>query len=38
MIIEAFELVHIYELLCRLLGIQSYENDGDPDKLKHIIR
>ncbi|MBP3191619.1 ectonucleotide pyrophosphatase/phosphodiesterase [Natronogracilivirga saccharolytica] len=36
--IRAFELVHIYELMCQLLSIEPYENDGDSDKLKHILR
>jgi len=30
MTVPAFENVHVYELLCRLLGISPAANDGDP--------
>lgn len=29
-VVPAFEAVHVYELLCRLLGITPAANDGDP--------
>lgn len=31
--VEPFESVHVYELLCRLLGIAPEANDGDPGAL-----
>lgn len=31
--VEPFELVHLYELMCRLLGINPAPNDGDPELL-----
>ena len=30
MVVPRFESIHIYELMCRLLGIQPAKNDGDP--------
>ena len=30
LVVPAFEAVHVYELLCRLLGITPAKNDGDP--------
>ena len=29
-VVPPFEAVHVYELLCRLLGITPVKNDGDP--------
>jgi predicted AlkP superfamily pyrophosphatase or phosphodiesterase len=29
-VVPAFEAVHVYELLCRLLGVTPAPNDGDP--------
>jgi predicted AlkP superfamily pyrophosphatase or phosphodiesterase len=29
-VVPAFENVHVYELLCRLLGLRPASNDGDP--------
>lgn len=31
--VEPFESVHVYELLCKLLGIVPEANDGDPSTL-----
>jgi hypothetical protein len=28
--VPRFENVHVYELLCRVLGIRPQPNDGDP--------
>ena len=37
--IDTFELIHIYPMLCELLGISPYENiDGKLDILKPILR
>ena len=36
--IDTFELIHIYPMLCKLLGIDSYEDiDGNLDVLNHIL-
>lgn len=35
-IIPAFETVHVYELMARLLNIDPAPNDGDPDVLNNI--
>jgi predicted AlkP superfamily pyrophosphatase or phosphodiesterase len=29
-VVPAFESVHVYELMCRLLGLKPAKNDGDP--------
>jgi predicted AlkP superfamily pyrophosphatase or phosphodiesterase len=29
-VVPAFENIHVYELLCRVLGVQPASNDGDP--------
>lgn len=36
--IEAFENVHIYEMMCKLLGIEPATNDGNPEVLNTIIK
>ncbi len=36
--IEAFENVHIYEMMCELLGIEPAKNDGNIEILKLILR
>ncbi len=36
--IEAFENVHIYEMMCELLGIEPAKNDGNIEILKSILR
>lgn len=33
-----FEVVHLYELMCHLLGIEPAENDGDLNKIRHILK
>lgn len=35
--VPAFENVHIYEMLARLLGIQPAENDGDPEVVAQVL-
>jgi predicted AlkP superfamily pyrophosphatase or phosphodiesterase len=30
LVVPAFENVHVYELLCRVLGVRPASNDGDP--------
>jgi predicted AlkP superfamily pyrophosphatase or phosphodiesterase len=37
-VIEAFESVHIYELMCALLGLDSAPNDGDLSIMAPILR
>jgi hypothetical protein len=29
-VVAPFENIHIYDLLCQILGIQPAPNDGDP--------
>uniref|UniRef100_A0A8D2H241 Ectonucleotide pyrophosphatase/phosphodiesterase family member 7 n=1 Tax=Urocitellus parryii TaxID=9999 RepID=A0A8D2H241_UROPR len=36
--VEPFESVHVYELMCQLLGIVPEPNDGDPDTLKPMLQ
>jgi len=36
--IEAFENVHIYTMMCRLLNIEPATNDGNPEVLNSIIK
>ncbi|XP_040126530.2 ectonucleotide pyrophosphatase/phosphodiesterase family member 7 [Ictidomys tridecemlineatus] len=36
--VAPFESVHVYELMCQLLGIVPEPNDGDPDILKPMLR
>lgn len=36
--IEAFENVHIYEMMCKLLGIDPAKNDGNIEGLKSVLR
>lgn len=35
---EPFENVHVYELMCRILGIKPAPNDGDIEKVAKILR
>jgi predicted AlkP superfamily pyrophosphatase or phosphodiesterase len=37
LLIEPFSSVHVYELMCRLLGLEPAPNDGDPAALIHIL-
>ncbi|XP_040845312.1 ectonucleotide pyrophosphatase/phosphodiesterase family member 7 [Ochotona curzoniae] len=36
--VEPFESVHVYELMCQLLGIEPEANDGDPAVLRPLLR
>jgi predicted AlkP superfamily pyrophosphatase or phosphodiesterase len=36
--VPAFENIHVYELMCALLGIEPAKNDGDPDVTKDMLR
>jgi predicted AlkP superfamily pyrophosphatase or phosphodiesterase len=36
--VPAFESLHVYELLCALLGVEPAPNDGDPDVTRRILR
>ena len=36
--VGAFEAIHIYELMARLLNIEPAPNDGDPEKLRHLLK
>lgn len=36
--VEPFESIHVYELMCQLLGIVPEPNDGDPGTLQPILQ
>lgn len=36
--VPAFENIHVYELMCALLGIQPAKNDGDPAVTRRMLR
>ncbi|MCP4808539.1 MAG: alkaline phosphatase family protein [Proteobacteria bacterium] len=36
--VEAFENVHLYELMCALLGLDAAPNDGDPAVVEGLLR
>ncbi len=36
--IPSFEVIHIYELMARLLNLEPAENDGDPEVLRDIVK
>lgn len=35
---EPFENIHVYELICHLLGVPPAPNDGDLDAVRHLLR
>ena len=35
---EPFENIHVYELMCKILGIKPAANDGNLEKVKHLLR
>jgi len=37
-VVDAFENIHVYELMCALLGIQPARNDGDPAVTRDLLR
>ena len=37
-VVDAFENIHVYELMCALLGIQPARNDGDPVVTRDLLR
>ena len=37
-IVEPFENVHIYNLMCKILGLTPAKNDGDFEKIKMILK
>jgi predicted AlkP superfamily pyrophosphatase or phosphodiesterase len=38
MVVPAFENVHLYELMCRMLGLRPAKNDGDPSVTRAFLR
>jgi hypothetical protein len=38
LVVPPFESVHVYELLCRVLGIRPAPNDGDPKVTEGFLR
>ena len=37
-VVEPFENIEIYNLMCRILGLTPAENDGNFDNVKHLLR
>ena len=37
-IAEPFENIHVYELMCRLLGLRPAKNDGDLNRVKDMLK
>ncbi len=37
-IAEPFENIQIYNLMCRILGLQPAPNDGDFEKIKDLLK
>ncbi len=36
--VDAFELIHIYEMICHILGLEPAENDGSLDAVHHMLK
>jgi predicted AlkP superfamily pyrophosphatase or phosphodiesterase len=36
-VVPAFENVHLYELMCRILGLKPAKNDGDPEVTREFL-
>lgn len=36
--VPSFEIVHLYELMCSILGLEPAPNDGDPNALSGLLR
>jgi predicted AlkP superfamily pyrophosphatase or phosphodiesterase len=37
-LVEPFENIHIYNLMCKILGLTSAKNDGDFEKVKGMLK
>jgi predicted AlkP superfamily pyrophosphatase or phosphodiesterase len=37
-VVAPFENIHVYELMCRILGLRPALNDGSFERVKHLIR
>ena len=35
---EPFENIHVYEILCKILGLKPAKNDGDLGKVRGMLR
>ena len=35
---EPFENIHVYELMCKILGLKPAKNDGDLSKVESMLR
>ena len=35
---EPFENIHVYELMCKILGLKPAKNDGDLNKVRQMLR
>ena len=38
LVVEPFESVDVYNLLCRVLGLTPAKNDGNPDRVKGVLK
>ena len=37
-LVEPFENIHVYELMCKILGLEPAKNDGDLNRVKRMLR
>jgi len=37
-LVEPFENIHVYELMCKILGLKPAKNDGDLKRVKEMLR
>ena len=37
-VVEPFENIHVYELMCKILGIRPARNDGDLKRVRGMLR
>jgi predicted AlkP superfamily pyrophosphatase or phosphodiesterase len=37
-VVQPFENIHVYNLMCRVIGIEPAKNDGDPAVIKDMLR
>jgi hypothetical protein len=38
LVVEPLQNIHIYELICRILGLRPAANDGSVDSVKQMLR
>jgi predicted AlkP superfamily pyrophosphatase or phosphodiesterase len=37
-VVEAFDNIHVYELMCKILGLKAAKNDGDLNRVRRMLR